>query len=277
MKDKDGKKPMGGDAGANGAGAAAGVEPGAVKQDAASAAGKAAEDPGAGKEDKKKPGAPTTQEGANAVQADEKNAGGKVPSDGANGAVTGDQNGAEGADVDSGKAAWKSEAGAGSDAEPGASAASTDGDTEPGAAAADAGGEDPEKEALRLELLAARSQLAAYGAGVAPEMIADAVTLATAEAQAAGDVSAESIAKAMEGVLKRHPEWKVGGGGGNEGAGSEESASGTNESGGGSSAGAAGVPNRIGGFKLGVDPAGVSAAGGESSEAKSTKRWNRFK
>ena len=57
-----------------------------------------------------------------------------------------------------------------------------------------------ESETARLtaELLAARSQLAAYAAGVTPDMIQDAVTLATAEAQAAG--------------LKRHPEWKTEGG-----------------------------------------------------------------
>lgn len=223
MKEKDEKKPLGGTAEA--------AKPDALKQETPSAADKAAVDPGAGKEEEKKPDAP---------------------------------GGAVGAGVDSGKAAGKSDADADSAAEPGTAAAGTDGDTESDAAAADAGGGDPEKDALQRELLAARSQLAAYGAGVAPEMIADAVTLATAEAQAAGDVSAESIAKAMDGVLKRHPEWKAGG----DSAGSAKKSAGARP---------AGALNRAGGFKLGVDPGGVSSAGGEGSEAKSPKRWNRFK
>lgn len=253
MKDKDEKKPLGGTVGA------VKPEPEAPKQETPGAADKAAEDPGAGKEEEKKPDAPTAEESTEDALADEKAAGGKVPGDGANGAAADAQNGAEGADVDLGKSTENSEDDAGSD-------------TEPGATAADVGSEDPEKDVLRLELLAARSQLAAYGAGVAPEMIADAVTLATAEAQAAGDVSAESIAKAMEGVLKRHPEWKAGdpGRAGGDGSGGEKSA-GAGPAGDPSRAGG---PARAGGFKLGVDPGGVSSSGGE---AKSAKRWNRFK
>lgn len=42
---------------------------------------------------------------------------------------------------------------------------------------------------LTAELLAARSQLAAYAAGVAPDMIQDATTLATAEPRAAGEAT----------------------------------------------------------------------------------------
>lgn len=43
-----------------------------------------------------------------------------------------------------------------------------------------------ENEKLKADLLEARSQIAAYSAGVAPEMVADAVTLATAEANGEG-------------------------------------------------------------------------------------------
>lgn len=108
-------------------------------------------------------------------------------------------------------------------------------------------GEDPEKAKLQAELLAARSQLAAYAAGVAPEMIADAVTLATAEAQAAGGTGEEAVAKAMQAVLKRHPEWKAEDG-----------------------------KKKTGGFKLGADP---DKAGGkkQGGAPKNGKRWNRFK
>lgn len=108
-----------------------------------------------------------------------------------------------------------------------------------------------ESETARLtaELLAARSQLAAYAAGVTPDMIQDAVTLATAEAQAAGKVTEEAVAKAMAAVLKRHPEWKTEGG-----------------------------KKKSGGFKLGADP----DASGKPKSAKADggnnkKRWNRFK
>lgn len=245
MKDKDEKKPLGGAAGT------AKPEPGAPKQETLGAANKAAENPGTGKEEQKKPDASAAEGSADAMQADEKDADGKVPGDDAKDTEEGVQGVAEGADVDPGKSTENSEADAGSDAEP-------------GAAAAGVGGEDPEKEALRRELLVAQSQLAAYGAGVAPEMIADAVTLATAEAQAGRDVSAESIAKAMDDVLKRHPKWKAGGGG----AGSAKKSAGVEP---------AGALNRAGGFKLGVDPGVVSSVGGEGSETKSPKRWNRFK
>lgn len=108
---------------------------------------------------------------------------------------------------------------------------------------------DVEKAGLQAELLAARSQLAAYAAGVAPDMIQDAVTLATAEAQAVGEVSEEAVAKAMQTVLKRHPEWKA----------------------------ADASKKKAGGFKLGADPdkAGAKKSGGDA--AKNAKRWNRFK
>lgn len=108
-----------------------------------------------------------------------------------------------------------------------------------------------ESETTRLtaELLAARSQLAAYAAGVAPDMIQDAVTLATAEAQTAGEVTEEAVAKAMANVLKRHPEWK-----------------------------AEGDKKKSGGFKLGADPDAPGKSKGVKADGDgSKKRWNRFK
>lgn len=107
--------------------------------------------------------------------------------------------------------------------------------------------EDTEKAQLASDLLAARSKLAAYAAGVAPDMIADAVTLATAEAGPGADEAA--VTKAMQAVLKRHPEWK-----------------------------ADGEKKKSGGFKLGADPdkAGGRKPGGGDAP-KNAKRWNRFK
>lgn len=114
------------------------------------------------------------------------------------------------------------------------------------------GAQDPAEEvaALRAELLSARSQLAAYAAGVAPCMVPDAVTLATAEAQAAGEVTEDAVRKAMDNVLKRHPEWKA-----SSGAGKKSS----------------------GGFKLGADP--DSGGNGEKKGSEKTgpkKPWNKF-
>lgn len=110
-----------------------------------------------------------------------------------------------------------------------------------------------EREAqLQTELLEARSQLAAYAAGVDPAKIGDAVILATAEAQKEGDLTEAGVTKAMANVLKRHPEWKASGGD------SKKSGS--------------------GGFKLGADPdkAGSSKKAGGKSNGN-TKRWNRYK
>lgn len=110
------------------------------------------------------------------------------------------------------------------------------------------GQEDPGSDRLRQELLAAKCQLAAYAAGVSPGMIQDAVTLATAEAQATGEATEESVTKAIANVLKRHPEWKA----------------------------AAPDKKGTGGFKLGFDR--DSAASKQGTEVpKNTKRWNRFK
>ena len=110
---------------------------------------------------------------------------------------------------------------------------------------------DTENEKLKADLLEARSQLAAYAAGVAPEMVADAVTLATAEAKASGEVTEEAVAKAMENVLKRHPEWKT--------------------------KAATGAKKSTGGFKLGADPDSTGRGKDTSTEKGGGKKpWNKF-
>lgn len=108
-----------------------------------------------------------------------------------------------------------------------------------------------ETDRLKADLLAARSQLAAYDAGVAPEMVADAVTLATAEAQAAGEVTEEAVTKAMDNVIKRHPEWK-------------------------SKPAAVGAKKTTGGFKLGADPDSSGRSKDTSKEKGAKKPWNKF-
>lgn len=109
--------------------------------------------------------------------------------------------------------------------------------------------EGSETDRLKADLLQARSQLAAYAAGVAPEMVADAVTLATAEAKAAGEVTEDAVAKAMENVLKRHPEWKA----------------------------AAGSGKKTGGFRLGADPDRSGRDGKKPAADKGSKKpWNKF-
>ena len=111
---------------------------------------------------------------------------------------------------------------------------------------------DPEKNRLKEDLLLARSQIAAYSAGVASEMVADAVTLAMAEARSAGEVTEDAVAKAMANVLKRHPEWKA--------------------------QSAAGSKKASGGFKLGPDPDRGSARNAKKAEtgAGQKKPWNKF-
>lgn len=118
------------------------------------------------------------------------------------------------------------------------------------ASAAQLAGDDPEKVRLKEDLLMARSQIAAYSAGVASEMVADAVTLAMAEARAAGEVTEDAVAKAMANVLKRHPEWKA-----------QSAASGKKAS---------------GGFKLGADPDRGPARDGKKSDAGQKRPWNKF-
>lgn len=104
-----------------------------------------------------------------------------------------------------------------------------------------------ESQDLRQQLLEARGQIAAYAAGVASGMVADAVTLAMAEAAKSGEVTEAAVTKAMEAVLKRHPEWK-----------------------------AAEGSKQKGGFKLGAD----RDSGGTYKKPagnQNVKRWNRFK
>lgn len=108
--------------------------------------------------------------------------------------------------------------------------------------------EDPEKAQLKADLLQARSELVAYGAGVAPEKVADAVTLAVAQVRAAGDdVTEEAVASAMQDVLKRNPEWK-----------------------------AAGGKKTTGGIRLGSDPDSRPAARKEKDGGGRKKPWNKF-
>lgn len=118
------------------------------------------------------------------------------------------------------------------------------------ASAVQPAGDDPEKVRLKEDLLMARSQIAAYSAGVATEMVADAVTLAMAEARAAGEVTEDAVAKAMANVLKRHPEWKA------------QSASGGKKA--------------SGGFKLGADPDRSPTRDGKKSDAGQKRPWNKF-
>lgn len=114
-------------------------------------------------------------------------------------------------------------------------------------------GQEPasgENAALKDQLLQAQGKLAAYAAGVAKGMIDDAVTLAMAEASKSGEVTEAAVAKAMEAVLKRHPEWKT----------EDES------------------KKKTGGFKLGADrDSGGNYKKPAGNTTTNTKRWNRFK
>lgn len=62
---------------------------------------------------------------------------------------------------------------------------------------------------LQVQLLSAQAQLAAFKCGVRPDAVEDAVCLAVNDAKKNGEVTAESIADALSGVLNRHPDWKV--------------------------------------------------------------------
>ena len=119
---------------------------------------------------------------------------------------------------------------------------------EPAEPAESAGaGDDSARRIARLEeqLLQARCRLAAYAAGVSPELAEDAVTLAIGAARQEGEVTEETVTRAMDGVLKRHPDWKNG--------------------------------RAMAGFRLGADtdPNLIPAPGGEPEPEK--RRWNRFK
>lgn len=62
---------------------------------------------------------------------------------------------------------------------------------------------------LPSQLLAAQAQLAAFKCGVRPDAVEDAVCLAVNDAKKNGEVTQDSIAEALSGVLNRHPDWKV--------------------------------------------------------------------
>lgn len=62
--------------------------------------------------------------------------------------------------------------------------------------------------ALQRELVEARAQVAAVKEGVQPSAIEDAVCLAVHAAEKEGEVTQEAVAKALQEVVKRHPEWK---------------------------------------------------------------------
>lgn len=134
-------------------------------------------------------------------------------------------------------------------AEPAEEAAGEDNEpTEPTEPAEPAGTQDDSARRiaqLEEQLLQARCRLAAYAAGVSPELAEDAVTLAIGAARQEGEVTEESVTRAMDGVLKRHPDWKNGRG--------------------------------MAGFRLGADtdPNAIPAPGGEPEPEK--RRWNRFK
>lgn len=70
--------------------------------------------------------------------------------------------------------------------------------------------ESPEPApAINDELLLAKAQVAAYKSGMNPAVVDDAVCLAMYDAKkAGGTIDEAAIAKALKGVMSRHPEWK---------------------------------------------------------------------
>lgn len=70
----------------------------------------------------------------------------------------------------------------------------------------------PEKTATdssNFELLNAKAQIAAFKSGVRSDVVEDAVCLAMHDAKQKGELTEESVAEALSGVLSRHPEWKA--------------------------------------------------------------------
>lgn len=78
-------------------------------------------------------------------------------------------------------------------------------------------------------------------------MVADAITLARAEAGPGADEAA--IAAAMQRVLERHPEWKA----------------------------PTAAKKTTGGFQLGADPDAAAKPTAPQKDPAGAKRWNRFK
>lgn len=106
---------------------------------------------------------------------------------------------------------------------------------------------DTELAQIKAALLAANCEIAAYKAGVDSAMVADAITLARAEAGPGADEAA--IAAAMQHVLERHPEWKA----------------------------PAAAKKTTGGFQLGADPDAAAKPTAPQKDPAGAKRWNRFK
>ena len=106
---------------------------------------------------------------------------------------------------------------------------------------------DTELAQVKAALLAANCEIAAYKAGVDSAMVADAITLARAEAGPGADEAA--IAAAMQRVLERHPEWKA----------------------------PATAKKTTGGFRLGADPDAAAKPTAPQKDPAGAKRWNRFK
>ena len=85
---------------------------------------------------------------------------------------------------------------------------------------------------------------AAFAAGVSPELVGDAVTLAVQAAREEGEATEEAVAAALEQVLRRHPGWRA-------------------------------AARRAGNFRLGADEPAAPRPAAPAQDAP--KRWNRFR
>ena len=85
---------------------------------------------------------------------------------------------------------------------------------------------------------------AAFAAGVSPELVGDAVTLAVQAAREEGEATEEAVAAALEQVLRRHPGWRA-------------------------------DARRAGNFRLGADEPAAPRPAAPAQDAP--KRWNRFR
>lgn len=97
---------------------------------------------------------------------------------------------------------------------------------------------------LERALLDSRCRLAAFAAGVSPELVGDAVTLAVQAAREEGEATEEAVAAALEQVLRRHPGWRA-------------------------------DARRAGNFRLGADEPAAPRPAAPAQDAP--KRWNRFR
>lgn len=69
--------------------------------------------------------------------------------------------------------------------------------------------EKPATDSTNIELLNAKAQITAFKSGVRADVVEDAVCLAMHDAKRNGELTEESVAEALSGVLSRHPEWKA--------------------------------------------------------------------